>query len=80
MREKRHRRLPSIVTVLDAMGNKHAVTADRDDAKKLASRLRFNHPEYSSAEGFTVNAQGFDSDSCMKGPITRDLNIRKARG
>jgi hypothetical protein len=80
MRDKRQRLLPSTVIVRDAMGNKHAVTADKDDAGTLASRLRFNHPEYSSAEGFTVNAQGFDHESCMKGHTTRDLNIRKARG
>ena len=80
MRDKKQRRLPSTVIVLDAMGNKHAVTADKADMEKLAARLKFNHPQYSSAEGFTVNAQGFDADSCMKGPIARELNIRKTRG
>ncbi|MDO8579151.1 MAG: hypothetical protein Q7R50_08270 [Dehalococcoidales bacterium] len=72
--------MPSRVTVLDAMGNKHTVTTDKDDIKKLASRLGLDHPEHSSAEGFTVNAQGFDVDLFVKRANDRELKIWKARG
>ncbi len=80
MREKRQRRLPSKVTVLDAGGNKHTVITDNDDIKKLASRLKLNHPEISSAEGFIVDARGFDVDSFVKRANDTELKLWKARG
>ncbi len=80
MRKKRQLSLPSSVTVVDASGNKHTVTPDKEDIKKLASRLRSNHPEHSSAEGFTLNPQGFDIDTFVKRANDREQKIWKARG
>ena len=62
------------------MGNKHAVTAYRDDGKELVYRLRSNHPANSSADGFIVDARGFDVDLFVRRANETELKFWKPQG